>query len=121
MLRDADAVDPRVDHSEPWDDVGDVDDDGDHVEDEATAVEEDVGFGGFVQFDDETEEADGHHHVQHAGDEGGGVVEEFEVGFEDLVVRGEEFGGRVGPQERVVVGQEGEEDAQEEGGCCGWT
>ena len=36
--------------------------------------------------------------------------------FEDV----EGFRGCVGrgPEERVVVGEEGEEDAQEEGGCC---
>ena len=56
--------------------------------------------------------------MQDAGDDVGGVVEELEVGFEDVVVRGERGGGRVGPEQRVVVGEQGEEDAQEEGNGC---
>lgn len=38
-----------------------------------------------------------------------------EVGFEDGVVGGWGRGG--GPEEGVVVREEGEEDAEEEGGC----
>ena len=27
--------------------------------------------------------------------------------------------GRCGPEERIIVWEEGEEDSEEEGGCCG--
>ncbi len=56
--------------------------------------------------------------MQDAHDQGGRGVEEAQVRFRLDEVR---FRGRPGrPQERVVVGEEGEEDAEEEGRCCSW-
>lgn len=53
--------------------------------------------------------------MQDSHDEGRGGMEEAEVGF-GLEEVG--LGGRAGgPEEGVVVGEEGEEDAEEEGGC----
>jgi hypothetical protein len=49
----------------------------------------------------------------------GTVVEELEIGFDGVEVRGRD--GRGGPEEGIVVGEEGEEEAEEEGGCCGRT
>ena len=55
--------------------------------------------------------------MQHARDEGRGGVEEAQVRFQREPMRG---GGRDGgPEDRVVIGEEGEEDAEEEGRCCG--
>lgn len=48
-------------------------------------------------------------------DDGGRGVQELEVVFERGEVR--RGGGRCGPEEGVVVGEEREEDAEEEGGC----
>lgn len=53
--------------------------------------------------------------MQDPRDDGGRGVEELEVGFEGGEVCW--CGGRGGPEEWVVVGEEGEEDAEEEGGC----
>jgi hypothetical protein len=55
--------------------------------------------------------------VQDARDEGRGGVEEAQVRFQREPMRG---GGREGgPKDRVVVGEEREEDPKEEGRCCG--
>ena len=43
------------------------------------------------------------------------MEEEFEVCFDEVEVEGGDGGGR--PEEGVVVRKEGEEDAEEEGGC----
>ena len=53
--------------------------------------------------------------MEDAGDDGRGGMQELEVGFEEGDVGG--WGGGCGPEEGVVVGEEGEEDAEEEG-CC---
>jgi len=50
--------------------------------------------------------------VHYANDEVGAVMEEFEVGFDVVEVGfGEEAAG---PEEGVVVGEEGEDEAEEE-------
>ena len=51
-----------------------------------------------------------------AHDDVGAVVQEPEVGFDGAEVGGGD--GPVGPEERVVVGEEGEYEAEEEGRCC---
>jgi hypothetical protein len=56
--------------------------------------------------------------VEDAWDEWGGGVEEAEVGFQVVIVRG--WGWNGGPEDWVVVGEEGEDDAQEEA-CCWWV
>jgi hypothetical protein len=52
----------------------------------------------------------------------GTVVEELQVGFNGVEMRGGDWPGL--PEEGVVVREEGEEEAEEEGGCCfrgkGW-
>lgn len=56
--------------------------------------------------------------MQNAWDYGGGLVEEGEVGFKEGEVRGWCGGGS--PEKRVVVGEEGKENSEEEGcGCLG--
>lgn len=56
--------------------------------------------------------------MQNAWDYGGGLVEEGEVGFKQGEVRGWCGGGS--PEKRVVVGEEGKENSEEEGrGCLG--
>lgn len=55
--------------------------------------------------------------MEHARDQGRGVVQEAEVGFYIVEVRWGCWGG--GPEERIVVGEEGEDEAEEEGGCWG--
>lgn len=46
----------------------------------------------------------------------GRVVEELQVVFE--IGEGRRRARRGGPEERVIVGEKGEEDAKEEGRCC---
>ena len=54
--------------------------------------------------------------MEDAIDEGRGSVEEAEMGFElDEVAFG---GGNRGPEDGVIIGKKGEEDAEEEGCCC---
>jgi hypothetical protein len=53
--------------------------------------------------------------VQDAWDERGRGVQEAEMRFEIVIVRGR--GQHRGPQDRVVVREEGEDNAQEETGC----
>lgn len=106
---------PAADEAEPFDDVGDVDGDAAHVQDEGRAVEEHVGLRGAVQLRDQAGQAEEDDDVEDARDQGRGGVEEAQVGFEQVVVRGR--GGLGGPEEGVVVGEEGEDDAEEEAGC----
>jgi hypothetical protein len=54
--------------------------------------------------------------VEDARDQGRGVVEEAQVRFEVVVV-GSGGWGR-GPQDGVVIGEEGEDDAEEEADRC---
>ena len=53
--------------------------------------------------------------MQHARDEVRRRVQQAQVRFQQVIVGGGR-GGR-GPEDRVVVGEEGEDDAEEEGGC----
>lgn len=53
--------------------------------------------------------------MQDAWDERGRGVQEAEMRFEVVIVRGR--GQHCGPQDRVIVREEGEDDAQEETGC----
>ena len=55
--------------------------------------------------------------MEDAGDEERGGVKGPQVGFEGC--EGGGGGGREGPEDGVVVGEEGEEEAEEEG--CGWS
>ena len=97
-------------------DVGDVDNDGDRVQSQTGAVEQHVRVGGAVQLDEEAEEARSDYDVEHAGDQGWGVIQEGEVRFEPgECFRGGELGG---PQEGVIIREEREEDAEEKAGCC---
>lgn len=54
--------------------------------------------------------------MQDARDDGGRGVQELEMGFEDgeMGIRGRDGG----PEERVVIGEQREEDAEEEGSRC---
>ena len=109
-------VDPAGDDPHALDDVGEVDDDAAHVEHQAGAVEEHVGLGGPVELDEEAEQAGADGGVQDARDDGRRRVQEAQVPLQHDVGLGRAR-GRV-PQDRVVVGEEGEEDAEGETGRC---
>ena len=108
------VVHPAGDDPQALDNVGKVDDDTAHVQHQAGAVEEHVGLRRLVELDEEAQQARPDDGVEDAGDDEGRRVQELEVGFEPHVGFGR-TGGRV-PQDRVVVGEEGEEDAEGEAG-----
>jgi hypothetical protein len=105
------------DDAQALDDVGDVDDDAGHVEDERAAVEQHVGLGRLVQLHDQAEQAEEDHDVQDARDEGRRGVQEAQVRLQRYPVRVGR--GEGGPEDGVIVGEEGEEDPEEEGRCWG--
>lgn len=109
------AVFSARDEAEALDDVGDVHGDTAHVEDQGGAVEEHVRFRGPVEFCDETGQTEEDDDVEDPRDQRRRGVEEAQVGFEVVVVAGG-CRGR-GPEEGIVVGEEGEDDAEEEA-CC---
>lgn len=113
------AVVARRDDAQTLDDVGDVDNDAAHVKDQAGAVEEHVRFGGLVQLRDEAKQAGANDDVENAADEGRRGVQKFQVTLEQVKV-GIPGVGRLGevPKNIVVVGERGEDDAQEEAGGC---
>ncbi len=108
--------DAGADEAQALDDVGDVDADADDVEHERRAVEQHVALGGLEQLDEEAAEAGADHDAQHARDEGRRLVHELEVRLQLVEVRGRD--GVRGPEEREVIGELGEEDAEEEAHGC---
>ena len=54
--------------------------------------------------------------MEHARDQGRGVVQKPEMGFYVVIVGWGRWGG--GPEERVIIGEEGEYEPEEEG--CRW-
>ncbi len=115
------AVRAGLHDAQALDDVGDVDDDAADVQDQAGAVEQHVGLRGPVELKDKAEQADGDDDVQDARDQGRRGVQEAEVRFQLAEVGF--WRGEGGPEDGVVVGEEREEDAEEEGGCWvgdGW-
>ena len=121
VVRDAPELGVRVpgagrDGAHALDDVGDVDAHADDVQDQGGAVEEHVGLAGAEELDEEAEEADRDDDVEEAPDQGGRLVDEAEVRLELVVVRGRD--GVRGPEEGEVVGEGGEEDAEEEADGC---
>ena len=54
--------------------------------------------------------------MQDARNEWGRSMQEAEVCFQVVIVGG--WGGYGGPEDRVVVGEEGEDDSQEEASRC---
>ena len=110
------VVHPAGDDPHALDDVGEVDDDAAHVEHKAGAVEEHVGLGGPVELDEEAEQARADDGVQDARDHGRWRVQEAQVPLQHDVGVGR--ARRRVPQDRVVVGKEGEEDAEGETGRC---
>lgn len=111
------VIGAAADDAQTLDDVGQVDNNAAHVEHEAGAVEQRVRLRRPVQLDEEAQEPDADDDVQDARNDGRRCVQEREVRFEHGEVRGRRW--RCGPEERVVVGEEREEDAEEEGRCCG--
>lgn len=103
------------DEAQALDDVGEVDDDADDVEDERGAVKEQVRLAGLEELGEEAEEADRDGDVQDARDDGRRGVQELEVRLQLQEVGG--LDGRGRPEQGVVVGEGGEEHAEEEGGC----
>lgn len=101
-----------ADHAQALDDVGDVDADADEVHEQGGAVEEHVGLGGAEELREEAEEPQPHHDVEHAADQRRRPVQELEVRLQLVQVRG--LDGVARPQQRVVVREHGEEDAEEE-------
>jgi hypothetical protein len=94
--------------------VGSVDGEGDEVEDEGGAVEEEVGLAGAPHLDKDADEDGEEHDVQDTADERGRFVDELEVRL--VLVQVGRSGGVLGPEEREVVGKHGEEDTEEEEG-----
>lgn len=93
------------------DDVGDVDADADDVEHERRAVEQHVALGRLKQLGEEAQKAGDDHDAQHARDQGRRLVYELQVRLE-LVEIGRRD-GIGGPEEREVIREFGEEDAEE--------
>lgn len=94
------------------DNIGDIDADPDDEQHERGAVKEHVALGRLEQLDEEAQEADGHDDVQQAGDQRRRLVQELEVDLELVKEGGRDRVG--GPEEGVVVGELGKDDAQEE-------
>lgn len=92
--------------------VGGVDGEGDKVEDEAGAVEEEVGLAGAPHLDEDADKDDEEHDVQHAADERWRIMHELEVRL--VLVEVGRRSGRLVPEQREVVGEHGKEDAEEE-------
>ena len=111
-LHEFSIVFPARDDPHALDNVGNVYDDTADVEGEAGAVEKHVRLAGFVELDEETEEAGRDDDVEDPCDNRGRVVQEAEVVFE--VVEGFGGAGCCGPEDGVIVGEEGEADAEEE-------
>ena len=110
------VVYPASNDPHTFDDIGKVDDDAAHLQHQDSAVKEHVGIRRLVQLDEETQDACPDDGVENAGDDGWRSVQELQVVFEhDVCFR--RTRGWV-PQDWVVVGEEGEEDA--EGEACGW-
>ena len=104
-----------ADHAQTLDDVGDVDGDGAHVEKQAGAVEQRVGLGRPVQLDEEAQQAHGDDDVEDARHDRRGPVQLPQVRLHVVVPL--RAGRSRCPEDRVVVGELGEENAQEEGRC----
>lgn len=108
------------------DNVGNVDNDAAHVQHETGAVKQHVRLRGLVQLEQEPEQTCADDNVQDAADDGRAVVDESQVRLQKRVVwparvrgrigRGEERGR--GPQDIVIVGKEGKQEAEEEACCC---
>jgi hypothetical protein len=101
----------------PFDNIRNVDARADDIQRKRRAVEKDIGFRRPKELDEESEEAEEDDDVEEASDERRRLVDEAQVGFELVVVRGRDRRG--GPEEGEVVGEGGKEDAEEEAGCCG--
>ena len=109
--------DPRADGAHALDDIRDIHTHSDDIEHQRGAIKQDVGLGRAEELDEEAEESDKGHYVEETGDEGGRLVDEAEVGLE-LVEVGV-WDGVGGPEEREVVREGREEDAEEEADGCG--
>ena len=107
-------VGPNIgaDASESLDNVGNVDTETDEVEDQRSAVKEEVGLARAEELDEEADEADGDDNVENAADKCGGLVHELQMRLE--MVEKVVGNGGLGPEKREVVGERREEDTQEE-------
>lgn len=108
------VLDVRVNGVQIFDDVGNVDGDVDEVEDEGCFVEEEVGFVGMEEFDEEVDKVNGDYDIEEVVDQRWGLVYEFKVCFELVIVFGGD--GVFGLQQRVIVRERGEENIEEEVG-----
>lgn len=77
MIQRLRPIRPRRHSSQSFHDVGNIDCDAAHVEDQRSAIEEEIRFGGFEEFDEEAEETGADYDVEDARDEGWGGVDEF--------------------------------------------
>lgn len=106
--------DTITDGAETLDGVGDVDSDGDEVQDDGGSVEEEVGLARAVHLDEETEEGDTNGDVQNAVDDGRRVEHELEMYLQLVKVLGCDV--HLAPEEGEVIGKLREENTQEETG-----
>lgn len=111
-------VGPNIgaDASESLDNIGNVDTETDEVEDQRSAVKEEVGLARAEELDEEADEADGDDNVENAADKCGGLVHELQMRLE--MVEKVVGNGGLGPEKREVVGERREEDTQEEADSC---
>lgn len=105
-----------ADHAQAVNGVGDVHAGADGVQQQRGAVEEEVGLAGAEELEEEAEEAKGDHDAEHASDEGRRLVHKVEVGLQLVEIAG--VGHLLGPEQRIVVRERGEEDAEEEADGC---
>jgi hypothetical protein len=110
------AIHATAHEPETLDDVGDVDGDTAHIQDQTSTIEEHVGLGRLVQLREHSGNANENDNVQDAGDQGRRGMEEAQVGFEIVIVR--RRSGFARPEQRIVVREQREDDPEEEACCC---
>lgn len=80
------AVGAIADDPETLDDVGEINNNGDHVEDEAATVKEHVALTGLVKLHDQPHQAHREHDVQDPLDQIRRIVQELEMGLDGVKV-----------------------------------
>lgn len=86
------AVCPHTDNAESFDDVGQVQDDRDHVQHQTAAVKQHIRLGRFVQFPHQPDQTGRGDDVEDANNQIRRVVEKFDVRFNHVEVRARQRG-----------------------------